>query len=172
MESTLYTIGFTKKTAEEFFHLLAHAAVRKVVDVRENRVGQLQGFTRFPDIAYFLERIVGAEYAYEPLFAPTPEIRKAYQASRDWNQYEKCFRELMAERHVLDHINPDDYQGKVALLCSESMPEKCHRRLLAEMLAAKWNATGHSVEVQHLVMPKPPREKKRRSRADDRASPV
>lgn len=172
MESILYTIGFTQKTAEQFFRLLAEAGVQKVSDIRENRAGQLQGFARFPDVAYFLQRIVGAEYVYEPLFAPTPEIRKAYGSTRDWNQYETRFRQLMEERKAFEQIKPEDYQGSVAFLCSEATPEKCHRRLVAEMLAEKLNAAGHSVEVRHLVVPKPVRAKKRRSRADDRTDPV
>lgn len=172
MRSIFYTIGFTQKTAEQFFGLLAEAGVQKVIDVRENRAGQLQGFARFPDIAFFLQRIVSAEYVYEALFAPTPEIRNAYRSSRDWNQYEASFRQLMEDRRVLEQVQPEDYQGKVAFLCSEPTPEKCHRRLVAEMLAEKWNAVGHSVEVRHLVIPKPVRVKKRRVRAHDRTDPV
>lgn len=172
MEITLYTIGFTQKTAEQFFGLLAEAEVKKVVDLRENRTGQLQGFARFPDIAYFLRRIIGADYVYEPVFAPSPEIRDAYRATRDWDAYEKSFRQLMAERHALEHAIPGEFSGNVALLCSEPGPEKCHRRLVAEMLAEKWNAAGHSVDVRHLVIPKAKPAKGRRKRTDDRTDPV
>jgi uncharacterized protein (DUF488 family) len=172
MELTLYTIGFTQKTAEQFFRLLADAGVTKVVDVRENRVGQLQGFARFPDVAYFLREIVHADYVHEPLFAPSPEIRKAYRSSKDWIQYESSFRELMRDRNAIESVNAEDYQGNAAFLCSEPGPEKCHRRLIAEMLADKWNAQGHSVEVKHLVIPKPPRARKKRGRANDRTHSV
>jgi uncharacterized protein (DUF488 family) len=172
MDSILYTIGFTQKTAEQFFGLLAEAGVRLVVDVRENRTGQLQGFSRFPDIAFLLNRIVGAEYVYEPTFAPSPEIRAAYRSTRDWNQYETSFRALMAERNAIELAKPDDYEGKVAFLCSEPFPDKCHRRLIAEMLAEKWKAAGHTVEVMHLVIPKPPRSRKKRGERNDRADPV
>ena len=172
MDSILFTIGFTQKTAEEFFRLLIEAGVQKIIDIRENRAGQLQGFARFPDIAYFLQRIAGAEYVYQPLLAPTLEIRKAYRSTRDWEQYEKSFRQLMGQRSALDLMNPDDYNGKVAFLCSEPTPEKCHRRLVAEMLAEKWIAAGHSVKVRHLVIPKPVRSKRRQSRADGRTDSV
>lgn len=172
MNSILYTIGFTQKTAEQFFQLLRDAGVAKVVDIRENRTGQLQGFARFPDIAYFLGHIVKAEYVYEPEFAPTPEIRKAYRSGKNWEQYELSFRALMKERNAVQSVKPEDYQGKVAFLCSEPGPEKCHRRLVAEMLAEQWSAAGHSVEVRHLVIPKPPRTKKKRIRTNARTDPV
>ena len=77
MISTLFTIGFTKKTAEEFFGLLKQAGVRRVIDVRENRGGQLSGFAKYPDLAFFLDRLLAIEYIHEPLLAPSEEIREA-----------------------------------------------------------------------------------------------
>jgi uncharacterized protein (DUF488 family) len=159
--STIFTIGFTKKTAEEFFRLLQEAGVQKVVDVRENRVGQLAGFSKYPDLPFFLDRILTARYEYQPLFAPSAEIRDAYRKTHDWAEYEKSFAELMEQRKVLEQIDPEDFAGKVALLCSEPGPEECHRRLVAEMVARHWNSRGHQVEVKHLVVPKPTRPKRR-----------
>jgi len=163
--STLFTIGFTKKTAEEFFRLLEEAGVQKVIDVRENRVGQLAGFSKYPDLSFFLDRILGVSYEHQPLFAPSPEIREAYRKTRDWPQYEKSFLELMEQRKVLEEVKPEDFEGKVALLCSEPGPEKCHRRLVVELLARHWNGLGHQVEVKHLIVERPlPRRKRRSSR--------
>lgn len=172
MTSRLFTIGFTKKTAEEFFRLLQEAEVRRVIDVRENRVGQLAGFAKYPDIAFFLERILRIEYRHEPVFAPTPEIRIAYRKTGDWEQYEKAFSELMANRKVLEDVEPARFEGRVALLCSEAGPERCHRRLVAEMLAAHWNALGHEVHVQHLVMDRPVTRRKRKAKRHDRIDPL
>ena len=163
MNSILFTIGFTKKTAEEFFALLQNAGVRKVVDIRENRGGQLSGFAKQPDLRFFLDRIIAAEYVHEPLLAPTPEIRAAYKLTRDWLQYERSFLELMQERRILDLIEPAAFEGRVALLCSEAGPEKCHRRLVAEFLAEHWNKLGHGVEVKHLAIDRPSARAKRRA---------
>jgi len=149
---TLFTIGFTKKTAEEFFGLLHGAGVRKVVDIRENPGGQLSGFAKDPDLAFFLRRLIGAEYVREPLLAPTPEIRAAYQDTRDWPRYESAFLALMKERGVPECVNREEFEGGVALLCSEAGPEKCHRRLVAELLARYWSGLGDRVEVKHLVV--------------------
>jgi uncharacterized protein (DUF488 family) len=161
MTSTLFTIGFTKKTAEEFFRLLQEAQVQKLIDIRENRVGQLAGFAKYPDLAFFLHRIAGIAYNYQPIFAPSPEIRTAYRKSHDWAQYQKSYVELMAQRQVIEQADPASFEGRVALLCSEAEPEKCHRRLVAEMLARHWTSQGHLIEVKHLVTPKPPSRKKR-----------
>jgi uncharacterized protein (DUF488 family) len=160
MTSTLFTIGFTKKTAENFFGLLQDVNVQKLIDIRENRVGQLAGFAKYPDLAFFLHRVAGIEYDYQPIFAPSPEIRDAYIESRNWEQYENAFKELMAQRQVLEKVDPAAFAGRVALLCSEAGPEKCHRRLVAEMLAEHWAAQGHQIDVRHLVSAKPPRKSK------------
>jgi uncharacterized protein (DUF488 family) len=169
MESTIFTIGFTQKSAEEFFRLLQEAQVRKLIDIRENRVGQLSGFAKYPDFAFFLDRISGIAYEYHPSFAPSPEIRTAYLTTHDWAQYEKSFRELMAQRRAIEQADPVAFEGKVALLCSEPGPEKCHRRLVAEMLAQHWNAQGRQIEIKHLVSTKPPRKKKSKKGGHARA---
>ncbi len=166
MTSTLYTIGFTKKTAEEFFRLLQEAGVRKVVDIRENRLGQLSGFAKYPDLPFFLDRILGIQYEHQPLLAPSPEIRDAYRKTKNWEQYEKSFQELMIERRVVEVVAPEGFEGNVALLCSEPEPEKCHRRLVAEMFAQNWSARGHRIEVKHLTMQRP--RPRRRSKKDAR----
>jgi uncharacterized protein (DUF488 family) len=152
MKSALFTIGFAGKTAQEFFSLLESAGVQKLVDVRENRQGQLSGFAKFPDISFFLDRLLGVRYVHEPRFAPTPEIRDRYKASKDWAEYERSFCVLMGERSVPQVIDAADYEGSVALLCSEPTAERCHRRLVAELLRDHWAAAGHDVEVHHLAV--------------------
>ena len=54
---TLFTIGFTQKTAETFFETIKNAGVRRVVDIRLNNTSQLAGFTKKDDVIYFLKKI-------------------------------------------------------------------------------------------------------------------
>ena len=84
MEILLCTIGFAGKTAEEFFSLLETARVARVVDIRQHREGQLSGFAKHPDLAYFLEKIARIAYSHEPQFAPIPELLKTYRENNDW----------------------------------------------------------------------------------------
>jgi uncharacterized protein (DUF488 family) len=172
MNSTIFTIGFTQKTAQEFFQLLQEAQVQKLIDIREKRGGQLAGFAKHPDLAFFLDRLLGIQYDYQPIFAPSPEIRKAYRRTRDWEQYETSFLELMEQRNAWQQAEPGPFEGRVALLCSEAEPDKCHRRLVAEMLATRWRAQGHEVEIQHLVIPKSATPRKPRPKAHAGADPL
>lgn len=57
----VFTIGFTQKTAERFFGLLAHSGAKRVVDVRLNNVSQLAGFAKKQDLAYFAKQICGMD---------------------------------------------------------------------------------------------------------------
>ncbi len=154
MHRFLFTIGFTGKSAEEFFALLKHAGVQTVIDVRQNRGGQLSAFAKHPDLEFFLEETAGISYRHEALLAPSPELRKKYQSDNDWAAYEAGFFALMKERGVPQAVDTSTWPEKVALLCTEAGPEKCHRRLAADLLAERWRAEGDEVEIQHLISAK------------------
>ena len=49
----IYTIGFTKKSAEQFFTILKRNNVSKVYDVRLNNSNQLAGFSKGRDLEFF-----------------------------------------------------------------------------------------------------------------------
>jgi uncharacterized protein (DUF488 family) len=135
----VFTIGFTKKTAEEFFGILKRNGVRRLVDVRLNNVSQLAGFTKRDDLEFFLREICGAEYVHEPLLAPTQELLDAYKKMKgSWAEYEPRFLALMAERKIEERIDRSLFHGPAVLLCSEPTAANCHRRLVVEYLQGKW----------------------------------
>ena len=141
----LFTIGFTKKSAESFFDLLASSGAKRVVDVRLNNVSQLAGFAKRDDLEYFLRRVCGIDYVHLPDLAPTPDMLADYRKSRDWDVYEKRFLDLMRARRIEDGIAREVIDGG-CLLCSEDKPHRCHRRLVAEYLDDRWGG----IEVRHL----------------------
>ena len=135
----IYTIGFTNRTAVDFFESLKRHEIDRLVDVRVNNTSQLAAFTKRDDLTYFLEELVGAEYVHEPLLAPTKELLKAYRnGDVDWDTYEKAFLDLMAERHIEDAVSREIFNRRTVLLCSEPTPERCHRRLVMEYLNHAW----------------------------------
>jgi uncharacterized protein (DUF488 family) len=143
----LYTIGFTKKSAETFFTRLQSASVRKVIDVRLNNNSQLAGFSKRDDLAFFLRTIGGIGYDHALPLAPTAELLDRYKkVDRDWPAYERDFRTLIADRHVERTFEPAELDG-ACLLCSEDKPQHCHRRIVAEYLRDSWN----DVEIVHLT---------------------
>jgi uncharacterized protein (DUF488 family) len=142
----VYTIGFTKTSAESFFTRLQKAGVKKVLDVRLNNVSQLAGFAKKNDLRYFLKAICGIEYSHRPELAPTQEMLNAYKKEGgQWADYEKRFLELMASRRIEQTVPRDAVDG-ACLLCSEDTQHHCHRRLVAEYLKDKWG----DLEIAHL----------------------
>ena len=143
----IYTIGFTKKTAEDFFETLRHNRIRLLVDVRVNNTSQLAGFAKQGDLVYFLKELVGADYVPEPDLAPTKELLKAYRTKEvTWAEYEQAFMKLLTEREVEKNVTADLFARRTVLLCSEPTPEFCHRRLVIEHLDRFWG----NVKAVHL----------------------
>lgn len=145
----LFTIGFTQKTAEDFFGRLRANGVRTLVDIRLNPHGQLAGFAKQADLPYFLRELAeGCGYIHLPLLAPTKDMLKEYRGGgSEWDEYERRFEALMDERGIPATLNKTLFEtGACCLLCSEDTPEQCHRRLVAERLRAHWPG----VEVVHL----------------------
>jgi uncharacterized protein (DUF488 family) len=142
----IFTIGFTKKTAEEFFTRLSSAGVTRLIDVRLNNVSQLAGFSKRDDLRYFLKTICDIEYVHLPEFAPTQEMLDDYRkANHDWEAYATRFLALIAERNVENTVDREIFRDS-CLLCSEAEADHCHRRLAAEYLRDRWG----DVEIVHL----------------------
>lgn len=142
----LSTIGFTKKTASEFFEALRSANVRRVVDVRLNNVSQLAGFAKKQDLPYFLDRIAGIDYIHLPLLAPTQHLLDLYKkGGGTWEAYATDFLGLMTSRKVETFPALELLDGD-CLLCSEASPHHCHRRLVAEYMKSHRG----NIEIQHL----------------------
>ena len=144
----IFTIGFTRTTAEHFFGRLKSNRIERLLDVRLNNKSQLAGFAKRADLAYFLRELVGAEYEHAPLLAPTQDILDDFKKKGEmpWEEYERRFLKLLREREVESQLNPKQFSCRTVLLCSESTPEHCHRRLVAEYLREHWG----EVEIVHL----------------------
>jgi uncharacterized protein (DUF488 family) len=143
----LFTIGFTKKSAESFFSKLKHAGVKSLIDIRLNNVSQLAGFAKQDDLRYFSKAICNIDYIHLPDLAPTKDLLNAYKKSQgDWKLYERNFFNLMKMRRIEDKV-PRELLDGGCLLCSEDKPDHCHRRLVAEYLKEKWG----EFEIEHIT---------------------
>lgn len=144
----LYTIGFTGKSVEQFFTLLRENGVQRLVDIRLYPSTQLSGFAKAKDLAWLLGEVANCSYVRVKDLAPTPEILHDYRKDEDWERYVQRFEALMDARDITNALDRASFESAAScLLCSEATPEHCHRRLVAERLAAAWPATA----VIHLT---------------------
>lgn len=143
----LFTIGFTKKSAQKFFDLLRSSGARRIVDVRLNNLSQLAGFAKRDDLEFFAHEICDIDYVHVPQLAPTKDILNAYKKhGGDWNEYARKFLQLMEERRIEESV-PLDIIDRGCLLCSEHKPDNCHRLLIVEYLQRRWNG---NFAIKHL----------------------
>lgn len=144
----IYTIGFTQKSAKEFFDKIKENGIELLLDIRLNNISQLAGFAKGKDLEYFLKEICGCEYIHDDLFAPTKKLLDGYRAKEiSWAEYEVIFDRIIKDRNLAERFSKRYLKyKKVCLLCTEPTAEKCHRRLVAEYL--KNNI--ENIEIIHI----------------------
>ena len=139
----LFTIGYSKKSAEEFFDLLRANNVKRVVDIRRHNTNQLAGFTKKDDLAWFLSVIADIDYQHVLELAPSEDLMHAYRKEDlPFDEFSAQLRPQFDEREM----PTKDTFDHAALLCSEADPSTCHRLIAAQYLAEKWSG----VEIIHL----------------------
>jgi len=141
----IFTIGFTKTSAQHFFGRLKNSGAKNLIDVRLNNLSQLAGFAKRDDLKYFTDAICSMGYQHMTSLAPTQDMLDEYKKGGGaWDAYAEKFLGLMEKRHV-EGIDRTLLDGG-CLLCSEDKPHHCHRRLVAEYLRKQWS----DVEIVHL----------------------
>ena len=146
MKTTLFTIGFTKKKAEEFFKLIKKNNVKCLIDIRLNNVSQLAGFAKRDDLKYFLKQICNCEYRHMPEIAPTKEILDNYKKKQiSWDEYIDSYNDLIKKRKIESKLSLSELDNS-CFLCSESTADMCHRRLAAEYLKKHFD----TIKIKHL----------------------
>jgi uncharacterized protein (DUF488 family) len=147
-ETRIYTIGFTKKGAKEFFGLLERAGVERLIDVRRRNRSQLSGFAKRDDLRFFLDELLDVDYEHRVDLAPSSELLDDWRDDRiDWETFEERFLDALSRREVDEALERSSFDTPTALLCSEHEPDRCHRRLVVEYLDDRWD----SVSAIHLV---------------------
>ncbi len=144
----IYTIGYTKKSAETFFELLKKYNIDIVIDIRLNNTSQLAGFTKYPDIIYLLHEIDDISYTHDKMFAPDKNTLLKYKKKEiDWIQYVGEFSNTMNERNIKEYIKQNyKLNKKLCLLCSEATAMNCHRSLVAD----EFKKVFKRIEIVHL----------------------
>ena len=135
----IYSIGFTQKSASQFFGTLKAHRIERLLDVRLNNTSQLAGFAKASDLPYFLQEICGAAYEHDPLLAPTQGILDAFKKKKgDWEVYTDTYLSLIRSRRVESALSRESFLKRTVLLCSEATAVRCHRRLALEYLQSHW----------------------------------
>ena len=150
-KSTIWTVGHSTRSSEEFLKILAAGPIKLVADVR-----RFPGSRRYPQfnqeamsewlaeagIAYRHFVDLGGRRSQRLADSPNAAWRVvAFNAYADYMQSAE-FQVALAELMAAAKTTP------TAIMCSEALPQKCHRRIISDALVV------HGWQVRHLLSPK------------------
>ncbi len=144
---TLFTIGYEKARLADFLATLAGAGITTLIDVRDRPISRRPGFSKRQLEAAIEE--AGMRYLSLRALGTPPEGREAARR-RDWDGFWRIVETRLAGPEAelaLHEAASTAAQSASCLLCYEADWRCCHRRRVAELLAAR-----HGFAVNHLAV--------------------
>jgi len=150
--ATVWTIGHSTRSWDEFLALLQGQGIEAVVDVR-----RFPGSKRYPWFASeaMAEHLPEAGVAY--LWLPQLGGRRRAQAGSPNGAWRNA-----AFQGYADHMASDEFaEGlaaalelaaarRTALMCAEAVWWRCHRRLISDLLTARGTRVCHILDASHV----------------------
>lgn len=149
MALEIFTIGHSTHSLEDFLALLGGAQIELLADIR-----RFPGSRKFPHFGqaplaaalekagigyHWLEGLGGRRNKSKLEVSPNQAWRNT--SFRNYADYMLTSEFASAVDELLEHAR----QRRTALMCSESVFWRCHRRLVSDFLVA------HSIGVQHIM---------------------
>jgi uncharacterized protein (DUF488 family) len=143
-----YTIGYEGLDPKQFITYLTHHGVDVVADIRKLPVSRKKGFSKTA-----LKETLNAKSIdylnFQQLGAPKA-LRDELYRSGNYERFFKKYQDNISDKD--DHLNTIhslvDRGKKVALLCFERDPKKCHRKVVAEEIQ---KLDGNGLAIKHIV---------------------
>jgi uncharacterized protein (DUF488 family) len=145
---TLYTVGHGTRSADELAEVLRSAAIERLVDVRRH-----PGSRRYPHLGReaLAQDLTAAGIEYQWLGEELGGRRSRQPASRHPAWRNAAFQgyadhmDTQSFRDAFLRLLDESAARRTAVMCSETVWWRCHRRLLADA------ATLRGVTVVHLL---------------------
>jgi uncharacterized protein (DUF488 family) len=144
VQPAVWTIGHSNHTFERFAALLGSQRIELVVDVRSQPYSRFAPQFSRPALETAL-RNAGVGYLFLGVELGGRPSREDHYDERGHARYD-----LMAEQpafhDAIERVAHESHKRRLALLCSESQPRDCHRRLLVGKVLAE-----HGVPLRHIL---------------------
>jgi uncharacterized protein (DUF488 family) len=147
MRPKFVTVGHSNRTLREFVALLLREQVSTVADVRK-----LRGSRAMPQ--FNERRLRNALEKADIAYVAVPEL--AGRRNKALEPSPKPCWQNRGFRNYADHMRTEEFgagirklvklRGRVALMCAEAVPWRCHRSLIAD-----WLALEKKRKVEELV---------------------
>ncbi|SMG21098.1 DUF488 domain-containing protein [Paraburkholderia susongensis] len=154
MKRPFFTIGHSTRPLEEFVGLLKNEQIATLVDVRSiprSRTNPQFNRDTLPaalapeHIGYVHLAALGGRRGKRKDDAPSPNMYWTHPAFRNYADYamSDAFRDGLAQLLELGHRQP------CAIMCSEAVWWRCHRRIIADYLLARRETVLHIMDAHH-----------------------
>lgn len=148
-EATVWTIGHSTRSWEEFLSLLQKHDIALLADVRHYPSSARVPWTNGPVLA---EHLKGAGLEYDHI-EDLGGYRKPRRDSKNTGWRNAGFRgyadymETEAFRRALERLIRIAKDRRTAIMCAEAVPWRCHRNVLSDALLIR------GVRVVHILVP-------------------
>ncbi|SHN26081.1 Uncharacterized conserved protein, DUF488 family [Mucilaginibacter sp. OK098] len=147
-KTTLFTIGYEGISLEHYINKLIRNDVKVLVDVRKNPLSMKYGFSKSL-LKKFCDS-VGIEYVHIPEVGIDSDQRQELNTQQDYDQLFRVYKKenLVATKDVQSKIlELLKVKKRIALTCFEANICQCHRKPLAESIAA---LSKDQFELKHI----------------------
>ena len=148
MAPCLFTLGYQKRSLEEYVKALLAERIQVLVDVREIAWSRKPGFSKTA-LQQRLQ-LVGIEYVHARCVGNPKAIRARALTHADclagYQEHLAANEELLIEFEAL-MLGWLVAGLRVCLLCYERHPDDCHRSILLNVWADRH---GHPIAIRHL----------------------
>ena len=147
MTHTLWTVGHSTRSIEEFLCLLSGHGIRMIVDVRRFpfsrrhphfQIDSLSGSLRKAGLEYLSLPPLGGRRSRQPESENDGWRNAGFRGFADYMQTPPFWKGLEILRGYAEEFT-------VAMMCAEALPWKCHRFLVADaVMSTGWR-------VRHII---------------------
>ena len=138
---TIYTLGTSNRTLEEFLEILQSQGIKRVVDVRRFPISSRFPWFKGENLARVLAE-KGLEYI--PMGKELGGYRKGgYEA----------YTRTESFKRALDHLERLALQKPTVITCAEVLPWKCHRLFISRALEERGWRVIHLLDRKRIWTP-------------------
>lgn len=145
--SAVYTIGHSTRSIEDFLALLTREQIELLADIRTFPVSRRYPHFNSENLAAAL-RAAGIEYRHLPGLGGRRAPRKNSENTLWRNAGFRGYADYMETdefRSALQEVISLSSTRRVAIMCAEAVPWRCHRNLVSDALVAA------GIPVKHIM---------------------
>lgn len=151
---TIWTVGHSTRSAEEFNQILKAHAITTLVDVRS-----FPGSRRYPHFnkGQLKESLAAAEieYLHSPALGgrrrPNPKSKNVAWKNLSFRAYADHLESLEFKQGIME-LESVAKKTRTAVMCAEALWWRCHRGLIADYLKLKGWEVVHLSDAEHTEL--------------------